>query len=434
MSGRSLAAALSALALAVVAGCGDDGQTLRIGLLRDCSGLLGATKDGAVAGAELPLIQRGARLRREGGLAGARIGNVKIELVPACTEVAQLSRLIAETRWLVETKGAEVVIGPLGTSEGPLMRRLARKYPDVTFLVGWGAAQETTLSDPQPNLFRLTPDGAQSTAGLGSYAFKQLGWRRAAVVTEGYSAGFELAAGFVAEFCALGGTIVERDYQSLFMPDPTAAARRHARSADGVALLSSYSSPAAFVTRYRAAVGRDLSRRLVESGSAFGDPAALAPPGVDTTGVVLGGVTSFASPDPKLAAYTQAFRAAFPDLHPSTALFDATLAPYGAMEALAKAVEKTGGANGAKLREAIAGLELDLPTGPVHLDRNRQAVARIALQRIGHRPDGTLALQPVRVIDGVTQDFGGIFTASTQPPTWDAPRCVRRAPPPWAAQ
>ena len=58
MSGRSLAAAAAALALAGSAGCGDDAEPLRVGLLRDCSGLLGSTKDGAVAGAELPLIQR----------------------------------------------------------------------------------------------------------------------------------------------------------------------------------------------------------------------------------------------------------------------------------------------------------------------------------------------------------------------------------------
>ena len=238
----------------------------------------------------------------------------------------------------------------------------------------------------------------------------------------------------MAEFCALGGTIVERDYQSLFMPDPAAAAQRHARISDGVALLSTFSSPAAYVTRYKAALGTGLGRRLVEAGSAFGDPAALTPPGVDTNGVVLGGVVSFASPDPKLAAYTRAFRKAFPGLQPATALFDATLAPYGAMEAVARAVEETGGADGSKLRTAIAGLELDLPAGPVHLDRNRQAVSRITLQRIGHHANGTPTLETVRVIDGVTQDYGGIFTATTQPPTWDAPKCERRTPPPWAAQ
>jgi len=437
MSGRRHLgrAVLSVVALALVAaGCGDQHERLRVGLLRDCAGLLASTKDGAVAGAELPLVRRGARLGGDGRtLESARVAGVDIELVPACTETGRLTQLIAETRWLVETQGVEVVIGPLGTSEGALMRKLARKYPDVTFLIGWGTAQEATLRDPQPNLFRLTPDGAQTTAGLGSYAFRQLGWRKAAVVTEGYNAGLELAAGFVAEFCALGGTVVERDYQSLFAPDPAAAAKRHAASADGVALFSTYSSPVPYVRRYASAVGGSLRGRLVGSGSAFGDPTALTPPtGTNMTGIVLGGVISPASSDRELGSYVHSFRQSFPRLHPATALFDATLAPYGAMEALARAVETTGGADGVELRKAIAGLELDLPTGPVYFDRNRQAVARITLQRLGYRADGTPTLEPVRVIDGVTQDFGGIFTATTQPPTWDAPKCERRTPPPWA--
>ena len=298
MSGRSRlgAAALAAFAL-VAAGCGNAPERVQVGLLRDCAGLLASTKDGAVAGAELPLIRRGAGL--DGStLENAHVGGVEIELVPACTETGRLTQLIAETRWLVETKGADVVIGPLGTSEGALMRKLARKYPDVTFLIGWGLAQEATLRDPQPNLFRFTPDGAQSSAGLGSYAFRQLGWRRAAVVTEGYNAGLELAAGFVAEFCALGGTIVERDYQSLFSADPAAAAKRHATKADGVALLSTYSSPVPYLRRYAEAVGGPLGGRLVEAGSAVGDPTALTPAGTDTNGVVLGGVISPASSDP----------------------------------------------------------------------------------------------------------------------------------------
>ena len=434
MSGPSgLGAAVLAMLVLVAAGCGSSPERVQVGLLRECSGLLAATKDGAVAGAQLPLLRRGARLRRDGSrLENARVGGVEIELVPACTETGRLTQLIAETRWLVEAKGADVVIGPLGTSEGALMRTLARKYPDVTFLIGWGLAQEATLRDPLPNLFRFTPDGAQDSAGLGSYAFRELGWRKAAVVTEGYNAGFELAAGFVAEFCALGGRIVERDYESMFSPDPAAAAKRHAAKADGVALLSTYSSPVPYLRRYAAAVGGPLGGRLVESGSAVGDPTALKPPGADMTGVVLGGVISPASSDPELTTYVQAFRRAFPALHPATALFDATTAPYGAMEALARALEQTRGKGGPELRSTLSGLELELPTGPVRLDANRQAISRITLQRVVHRAGGAPTLEPVRLIDGVTQGFGGIFTATTQPPTWNVPRCERRTPPPWA--
>ena len=192
--------------------------------------------------------------------------------------MTRFPRLIAETRWLVESEGADVVVGPLGTPEGAMMRRIAAKYPDVTFLVGTGGAQETTLRDPQPNLFRFTPDGAQSVAGLATYAFEKLGWRRAVVVAEGYPGGWEVAAGFVAEFCSLGGAIVERDFQSLlFTPDPAAAAMRHAGSADGVALFATAAHPSPYLARYAAAVGEGLDTRLVVSGPPFFDQVEPSP-------------------------------------------------------------------------------------------------------------------------------------------------------------
>ena len=312
------------------------------------------------------------------------------------------------------------------------MRKLARKYPDVTFLIGWGLAQEATLRDPQPNLFRFTPDGAQSSAGLGSYAFRQLGWRRAAVVTEGYNAGLELAAGFVAEFCALGGTIVERDYQSLFAPDPAAAAKRHAAKADGVALLSTYSSPVPYLRRYAAAVGGPLGGRLVEAGSAVGDPTALTPAGHrherrrarrrHLPGVV----------GSRAGLVREGIPAGVPRPPPGD----------GALRRDPGAVRRHGGARArprADPRQGRPGaapharhLELELPAGPVRLDANRQAISRITLQRLGHGADGAPTLEPVRTIDRVTQGFGGIFTSTTPSPSWDAPRCERRTPPPWA--
>ena len=128
----------------------------------------------------------------------------------------------------------------------------------------------------------------------------------------------------------------------------------------------------------------------------------------------------------------KAFRHAFPGLHPATALFDATLAPYGAMEALARALEQTGGKAGPQLRRTLAHLKVELPVGPVQLDANRQAISRITLQRLGHRADGAPTLEPVRAIDGVMQGFGGIFTSTTRSPSGEAPRCERRTPPPWA--
>ena len=80
---------------------------------------------------------------------------------------------------------------------------------------------------------------------------------------------WESAAGFVAEFCALGGTVVERDWFSLQTPDPSAAARRHA-DADGVLLLTEYTPPAAYLAAYGQrggpTIGEAHGRRIVVRG------------------------------------------------------------------------------------------------------------------------------------------------------------------------
>ena len=234
---RQLASSLAWLAIvaALAAGCGEKREVVRVGVLVDCTGLIAPSHDMSLAGAALPLLERGGHLARgglENGAAGAVVGNRELELIPACTELTYTHLMVAATRRLIEEQHVDVVVGPVGTPEGVVFRDLAAHYPNVTFMSGAALAQQETLRDPQPNLFRFTFDGPQSVAGLGAYAYDVLGWRHAVVVAEPYGEGWERVAGFVTEFCALGGKIVERDLTALLTPDPSAAASRHA-AADG---------------------------------------------------------------------------------------------------------------------------------------------------------------------------------------------------------
>jgi branched-chain amino acid transport system substrate-binding protein len=422
----------------LVAGCGGDEDPLRVGILNDCTGLWSATTTPALAGAALPLVERGATTGDEPGeIEDATVAGRAIELVPGCTEITYYSQLIAETRRLVESDHVDIVIGPMmGSSEAMMIPRLAAKYPDVTFLLGAGTARDVTLRDSRPNVFRFTPDGAQSVAGLGSYAFNELGWRRATVVTEGYVGGWEIAAGFVAEFCALGGAVVERDYQSVLSPNPSEAAKRHAKTADGVALLVTAFNPLLYLGNYAAAVGPELADRLVVSGPPFNDAATRAPPQIDMSGVVVGGPLSFDPDNASMNAYRKSLQRAYPDLVPGAATFGPTFSAYTAMEAIASALEATGGEVGEghqELRSALGQLVLDAPQGKVRLDGNRQAIAQISLEKIVDTGSGKGELQTIRVIDGVDESYGGIFTGKTPSPSWATPACKKGKPPPWAA-
>ena len=96
---------------------------------------------------------------------------------------------------------------------------------------------------------------------------------------------------------------------------------------------------------------------------------------------------------------------------------------YDATEALLLALEATGGEigpDGARLREALARVEADLPDGHVRLDGNRQGVRDATLARVAH--DGGLGvLRSVRTVHEAEQTFGGILASA-------AAAVVRRPP------
>lgn len=425
---------LSVTAALLGAGCSAEREPVRVGVLLECTGLLVGTRDSVLAAASLPLLQRGGR--RTPDLVSGSAGGRRVELVPTCTEFTYPHRVVLATRRLVEVDGVVVVVGPIGGAENIAFRDLARRFPSVTFLASEMGSQETTLRDPPPNLFRFAPTGAQTTAGLGTYAYRELGWRRAVVVAEDWYPGWESAAGFVAEFCALGGNVVERDWYSLFVPDPTAAARRHAASADGVVLIATSGTQLPYLTAY---LGKAIPAhtRLLLSGWAFSDPRNLQPQGLDLSGVVIGGSIPRASASEAMRAYRAAFEQRFPELPAVVAEGLVEIPAYTAVEALLTALEQTDGELGSShelLRSTLTGLVLDAPQGAVRLDRKRQASEAIYLERIQPAKRGVgPRTRPLRRLDGVEQTFGGIFDEATPSPSKTDPTCERRPVPPWAA-
>ena len=419
---RQLAlAGLAAAALALPAGCGDDEDPLRVGVLVECTGILKAFDDATFAGAELPIKQRD-------GSAGGR----PVELVKGCVEIGSTTPLITETRRLIEDEGVDVVVGPVGETEGVLMTRIAARYPDVTFLLGASAAQETTLRDAQPNVFRFSADAAQAAAGLASYAYHDLGWRRAAVAFDYPASSWASTAGFVAEFCSLGGTVESQGAFIATRADRDLA-KRLAREADGVFLTDGFYSAAEFLRSYGDQVKR-LPARLVLNGYWLSQPRQLAPKGVDLAGVVVGGDIPFDSERPEWRRYIRSYADAFPDL-PRDSGGDLLVVPYYlSMEALARALDTVDGEIGPRgktLRSALARVRFVGPTGPIRLDANRQAIVSVHLRRVSPQGD-KVTTRPFRIVGQVDESYGGRFTPRTPAPSPFALDCRHGDPPPWA--
>ena len=125
------------------------------------------------------------------------------------------------------------MIGPLSGDESIAVANYAKQHPTKTFVDGSAGAQDTTLKVQAPNFFRFNGDGAQWNAGLGDLAYSKLGWKTAAVIADDYSFGWTSTAGFIAEFCAVGGNVTKRVFPPLNTTDYSSYAQQLPTNVDG---------------------------------------------------------------------------------------------------------------------------------------------------------------------------------------------------------
>jgi branched-chain amino acid transport system substrate-binding protein len=424
---RRIALALAAVTVLAL-GCGDSERRLRIGVIVDCVGINRSLGDAELSAAALPLVERGARVRgplSEGGLTRPLIAGRRVELVRGCTEALEFSALAAEMRRLVEHEHVDVVLGAGTGPDEIAMRDVARLYPRVAFVPVVHGPREVTLRKTAPNLYRFSADQEQGTAGLASYAYRQLGWRRAAIVLANWDPGWSGRDTFVAEFCALGGTVTHQVAVDFFDPAGRDVARLP-RHIDGVAVfVPKFFGPAGFLRRL-AATSRDPARRIVV-GPGVADDGDLLPA---TGGALAGAIASSATDPQRLRAYLRAFARAFPGIPPRVA-GDTMITSYrDAMEAVVESVEQRPTNRSARMTTLLSRARPQLLGGPVRLDAHGQAVVSSTLVRL--RPPSAGALEPVQTVRVVDQSVGGLLAPTLSPN--DRPATCRRgsAPPPWA--
>lgn len=369
-------------------------ESLKLGALATLEGAFTVLGEDGLRGVELALQEF-----------DYQVAGRKIELVVGSSDASPDSAVRA-ARNLVEQDGVEVLVGPLSGSEGLAIRDFAKEHPTVTFVNGTSAAQDTTLRNPSENFFRFSTDGAQWMAGLGEYAYNELGYRSVAVLAEDYSFPYTQVQGFMLPFCNLGGTVPakfwvpigNRDYSSVIaaLPEDVDAIFVALGGADAVNFLTQFDQAGGFLPLIGGSITVDQSVLGSEGrirDIVIGTPAA--------------GPIADTSQDQAWLDFVAAYKAAFPDGFPSPSLF--AHGYYVNTKALLLALEAVGGDlsdGGAALREALSTLEFDTPTGPVSLDHNRNAVADMYLTQVIEGPDGNLVNEVIQVIPQVNQTLG----------------------------
>jgi branched-chain amino acid transport system substrate-binding protein len=453
---RLLLAAVMALCLSLtVAACGDDdddgggggggggeasgtGGTIKLAILSNCEGAFGAFYEPDIAGAQVPLINRGAKPENpekpSDGITGAEIAGKKIEIVGYGCSDGTADKAIDETRRLMEQEQADILIGPLSGDESIAVANYAKEHPDKTFINGAAGAQDASLKVQAPNYFRYNTDGAQFSAGLGDYAYNELGWRTAAVIGDDYAFPYTSLAGFIAEFCSLGGNVTERIWPPLGEKDYSSYISQIPEDVDGLYVGVGGTGLISFIKQYEQQRGEIDTEKMM--GNVFWpDPLVLKEVGDRLVNGVTAGPTSGDSTDPAAKQYVGEIKAAYPDMAPlASSVF--VYHYYIASEALALALEEVNGdisGGQKKLQEALADVEFDAAYGHIALDENRSAISNNYVQRVvrDQNGDGTPDVKTIRVIEDTDQQFGGLFSEETPNPDRENPKCEKGNQPEW---
>jgi branched-chain amino acid transport system substrate-binding protein len=299
---------------------------------------------------------------------------------------------------------------------------------------GTSGAQGATLKVRAPNFYRYHTDGAQWSAGLGDYAYNDLGWRTAAVIGDDYSFPYTSLAGFIAEFCAIGGKVEKRVWPPLGEKDYSSYISQIPEDVDGVMVGIGGTGLISFIKQYQQQRGKIDTKKMI--GNLFwDDPLVLKETGDALIGGVVAGETAGDSTEAAAEKYVSEIKAAYPDIAPlASSVFVYNY--YTAMEALLTALEEVDGDisnNQQALQDALSSVELDAAYGHIALDENRQAISDNYVKRIvkDTTGDGVPDVKTIRRIPEVDQSFGGFFTEESPELDRSNPTCEKKDPPPW---
>jgi branched-chain amino acid transport system substrate-binding protein len=332
------------------------------------------------------------------------VAGKKIQIIKGSSDATPDSAVRA-ARKLVEQDGVKVLVGPLSGDEGLAIKDYAKTKPDVTFINGTSAAQDTTLRNPAPNFFRFSTDGAQWMAGLGTYVYKEKGYKRVATLAEDYSFPYTQVFGFMAEFCKAGGHVPSKSWVPIGNKDFSSVIAAIPDDVDGIYVALGGADAVNFLTQYQQAGGK----APLIGGSITIDQTVLTSKG-KIHDIVIGTPAAGPTADDNTSSEWKAFTAAYkkqPGAFPSPSLF--AHGYYINMKAALLGLNQVGGDvsdGGAKLRAALSKLSFETPTGKVSLDDNRQAIADIFLTEVVKGPDGNLFNKLIKVVSQVNQTLG----------------------------
>jgi len=441
----ALAAALTATAATAKPTAA--GTPIKVAILSDCKGAFAAFYGADVGGAIQAFVeQTGAKVVNKNdpikGMKGGTIAGHPVKLVGIGCANDSADLAIKETKRLMEKLGADILIGPLSGDESIAVAKYAKAHPTKTFVNGTAGALDTTMIVRAPNFFRWNGDGAQWNAGTGWVAYNVLGWRNVNVIMDDYSFGWTSAAGFIAEFCALGGNVTKRVFPPLNTTDYSSyvAQLDPPNQTDGYFWTVGGSGTLTALKAYEQKYGQ-INAKQHMGNLFFGTPGTFTDLGLRLAGSYVGGGGTAADvPSASLTKFKTLTGKTWNQLPPLKG--PATTTGVGNLFFVNYYVNATGLIKGLKavkgdlsggqkaLQKALAKTSVTDPNGyTLKLDANRQGIADTFVQQL-YDDGGKLNIKTLYKVVGVPQSFGGAFSPTSPPPGETVPACTK-GPVPW---
>ena len=370
-----------------------DENVIRIGVLATLEGTFKTLGEDGIRGVEMAVAEF-----------GGEIAGKKIEIIQKSTNLnVEFAFEAAQT--LVEEDNVDIVVGPLSGDEGLAVKRYAKTQPQITFLNGTSAAQDLTLRDPIPNLFRFSTDGTQWMAGLGTYTFADQGYDHIVTIAEDYSYPYSQVGGFLVEYCRAGGTVDSQFWVPLGTNDYSSVISAIPADIDAIYVALGGTDALNFLRQYK----RFGGEAPLIGGSITLDQTILGAETVSeyVLGTAAAGPIADDNPNPAWEKFVADYEQHFPDGLLSPSIF--AHGYYVNTKALLLGLQEVDADlsnNQEQLRTALRGLEFDSPTGPIKLDHNQQAVTTIFLTVVDQDDQGNLYNKLVQEIPNVNQTLG----------------------------
>jgi branched-chain amino acid transport system substrate-binding protein len=440
--GWKLVLPLAALAAVITVGTSSSfaaskARVVKVAIMSDCKGAFGFGYEPDIGGAQAAFAQFAGgkpvnNKKPSAGMTGIVAGGTQVKIVGyGCGDDTPATAL-KEVRRLMEQLGADVMIGPLSGDEAVATANWAKTHPTKTVIIGTAASQDPTMQIAPKNVFRYHGDGAQWNAGLGEIVFKKLHWRKVAVIMDDYSFAWTSAAGFIADFCAIGGQVTKRVFPPLNTTDYSSYVRQlpPPNQVDGYFWVVGGTGTDPSLKAFEQAYGSVSPTKF--SGNLFFwflTGVAVAP---RLIGSYVGGFGIGPGLKTKGADFYRAsMHKWYPTLEANIHAEDSFILNYWrATHALVVGLNKSRGAVGAALQRSLPRTIADpyqvSNGGIVKLDSRRQVIGDQYQMQLVKGPGGAPTVTIAGYVPNVDQTFGGTFAPNKPPPGRTFPPCVKK--------